>query len=137
MNAHRLVAMAWIGTPEGYARLQVCHNDGNRLNNHFSNLRWDTPKNNTHDKYAHGTAYLCKEAEEHHNAKLTKDIVVKLRIWAKTKNCKELSIEFKVPKLTIYDAVTGKTWKSVNSIESPVDLSGRQYTGNVSVRRVG
>jgi hypothetical protein len=39
----------------------------------------------------------------------------------------ELSILFGIPKLTIYDAVTGKTWKSVNNDFPPVSLSGRQY----------
>ena len=51
---HRLVAAAFIGVrPEG---LQTCHNDGNPSNNHVSNLRYDTPSANQHDRKRHGTA---------------------------------------------------------------------------------
>jgi hypothetical protein len=133
-NIHRLVAMAWISIPDGYDKLQVAHNDGDSMNNHHSNLRWVTPKENASDKYIHGTAFNCKEAEDHHAAKLTKELVAKLRSMAKNNDCMELSIIFGIPKLTIYDAVTGKTWKSVNDMESPVNLSGRQYKRSKNAR---
>ena len=32
-----------------------CHNDGNRLNNSVSNLRWDSPSGNAVDQLLHGT----------------------------------------------------------------------------------
>lgn len=35
--------------------LQCAHNDGNKLNNHISNLRWATTKENAHDKILHKT----------------------------------------------------------------------------------
>lgn len=50
---HSLMAVAYLGPrPEKY---QVCHNDGNRLNNIIENLRYDTVKNNHADKIKHGT----------------------------------------------------------------------------------
>lgn len=53
MYVHRLVLMAFVGPcPEG---MQACHNDGNARNNHLSNLRWDTPSSNMHDRVKHGT----------------------------------------------------------------------------------
>lgn len=49
----RLVLAAFVGEcPKGY---QACHNDGNPHNNKLSNLRWDTPSNNSKDKIKHGT----------------------------------------------------------------------------------
>ena len=127
INCHRLCAITYLGKPDGYADMQVCHIDGNKNNNQVSNLKWGTPKENTHDKYAHGTMYNGKKGENHHAAKLTKEIVVMLRMAAETTDCKELSILHKIPKLTIYDAVVGNSWKSVNDLCKPVDLSGRQY----------
>lgn len=50
---HQAVAATWIGPrPAG---LEVCHNDGNKLNNAVENLRYDTRKANHADAARHGT----------------------------------------------------------------------------------
>lgn len=52
-QVHKLVLMAFIGDrPDG---MFGCHNDGDSTNNHISNLRWDTPKNNQSDRIKHKT----------------------------------------------------------------------------------
>lgn len=51
---HALVATAFISarpTPEH----QCCHRDGDQSNNHWTNLRWDTPAGNQQDRVRHGT----------------------------------------------------------------------------------
>jgi hypothetical protein len=46
-NIHVLVAETFLGErPEGF---HVCHEDGNKLNNTLTNLRYDTPQNNWND----------------------------------------------------------------------------------------
>jgi hypothetical protein len=50
---HHLVLLAFVGPrPAGH---QAAHGDGDRTNNVLSNLRWATPKENTADRYRHGT----------------------------------------------------------------------------------
>jgi hypothetical protein len=51
---HRLVALAFLGAPPTRLHL-VAHNDGNRLNNHRTNLRWATQRENCADTLIHGT----------------------------------------------------------------------------------
>jgi hypothetical protein len=53
--AHRLVAEAFLGPcPDGQ---EVRHKDGDRSNNHLSNLCYGTPKDNAEDRDVHGTTY--------------------------------------------------------------------------------
>jgi len=64
---HRLVARTFKGEcPIG---LQVRHYDGNKTNNHFSNLRYGTAKENAADAVRHGTR---GPGEKHPMAKLTR-----------------------------------------------------------------
>jgi hypothetical protein len=61
---HRLVAAAFVA---GDQNLCVAHLDGNRRNNHFSNLKWSTTKENDSHKEAHGTRY---RGDRHPSTKL-------------------------------------------------------------------
>lgn len=48
---HRIVTAAFLGPrPQG---LEVCHNDGDKLNASLSNLRYDTRRSNIHDRLEH------------------------------------------------------------------------------------
>lgn len=55
-----LVASAFISPkPPG---LECCHNDGDNSNNHASNLRWGTRRENMMDKRGHGTDHQVNKS---------------------------------------------------------------------------
>lgn len=48
-KVHRLVGMLFLPLPDNYENLQINHKDGNKDNNHYSNLEWCTSyENNKH-----------------------------------------------------------------------------------------
>lgn len=49
---HRLVLLTFVGRPP--EKHVACHFDGNRTNNHLSNLRWGSETDNAFDKVRHG-----------------------------------------------------------------------------------
>jgi hypothetical protein len=57
----RLVATVFIG-PAPSASHQAAHRDGNSWNNHWRNLYWATPKENSADRWNHGTVPLGERA---------------------------------------------------------------------------
>lgn len=59
---HRLVAMAFIPNPQGL--LQINHKDGNKLNNHYSNLEWCTASHNVQHAVDNGLLIAKKSWED-------------------------------------------------------------------------
>jgi len=50
---HRLVAKHFVSNPNPKEKTQVNHKDGNKLNNHFTNLEWVTPSENVKHSVRH------------------------------------------------------------------------------------
>lgn len=59
-TVHSLVCAAFHG-PRPFG-LEVCHGDGDHLNNVPENLRWDTPSGNRYDSVRHGTHRWSRRA---------------------------------------------------------------------------
>lgn len=76
IREHRMIAEKFVPNPHN--KPQVNHIDGNKLNNHPSNLEWcDNSENQIH-AYKLGLS-KPKSKEEHHQSKLTIDDVRKYR----------------------------------------------------------
>ncbi len=111
--AHRLVAEAFIG-PAPSEHHEVAHNNGSRVWNHFSNLRWATRTENTCDMVIHGTAQIG--SKNGHAKLLDADVIEIRRIYREIKERRrtgkisDLARAYGVHHATLTKIATGKTW---------------------------
>ena len=108
---HRLVAEAFIPNPEN--KPCVNHIDGNKLNNHISNLEWCTYSEN--QQHAYSTGLRSAKGERNGMSKLTtKDVEFIRTSYVKRSmnfGFAALGRKFGVDPNTIEDAYKGVTWK--------------------------
>lgn len=108
---HRAVALAFLGKPIG--RNCVNHLDGNKQNNHPSNLEWTTQSQNMKHAWANGLCRGVKKelGDRHHAAKLTNDQVVEARRrYGAGERAKALAEEYGLTRTAMHSMLTGKTW---------------------------
>jgi len=104
---HRLVAMAFIGPAPSIAH-QAAHIDGDRLNNHWTNLRWSTRSENERDKVRHGRS---NRGERMGRSKLSANAVLQIRAARKGGALlSDLAQRYGVAVATIQCAAAGKSW---------------------------
>jgi len=110
---HHIVLTSFIGQrPQGH---QACHNDGNRLNNCITNLRWDTVKANHIDSVNHGTHSRPPDThatgERNGQSKFTEAQVRKIRELASQSIPQvEIGRTMGIGQGTISDIVRRKSW---------------------------
>ncbi|HFI0463831.1 TPA: NUMOD4 domain-containing protein [Streptococcus suis] len=106
----RLVAKAFIDNPEN--KPQVNHIDGNKINDHVSNLEWVTVQENITHSIKTG---LKPVGEDCVNVKLKeKDVIEIRRLYANgEKNQVELAAMYNVTQGNIGFVVRRKIWKHV------------------------
>mgnify|MGYP003636541207 CR=1 FL=1 len=102
---HRLVALTYIGNAKG---LDVCHFDGNKLNNNIENLRIDTRKGNMADQIRMGkTPKGEKCGSNKYSSEFVKSIKNKLTNGV---SVTFLHNETGIPRPTLYGIKSGATW---------------------------
>lgn len=103
---HQLVAKHFIPNPFGLKT--VNHIDGNKANNHISNLEWVTPRENI--IHAVKTGLMDFKGEKHPNSKLTNDQVYAIKYsLTKLKNTEVAKI-FNMSRHQISDIRKGINW---------------------------
>lgn len=109
-SIHRLVAQAFLAEPD-YGQTDVAHNDGDRLNNYVSNLRWATRTENMGDTKSHGRN---PAGSRNAMAKLSEDDVPKIKnLFSAGWSLTAIANIYKVSRATVGLIVNGKTWKHV------------------------
>ncbi len=107
---HVLVSLAFHG-PKPPGKRDVCHNDGNKLNNVPGNLRYDTHSANKLDMRAHGTA---KIGHLNHATKITVEDVLEIRQRRdQGEQFKDIAASMGRSRGTIEDAYHRRTWQHV------------------------
>ena len=107
ISVHRLVALAFIPNPK--KKSEVNHRDGNKFNNHVSNLEWATSSENNLHAFNTG---LMKSGEDFYNAKLTNEQVRYIRENPSNLTLVQLAEMFPVNMQTISDIQLGKRYKA-------------------------
>ncbi len=111
---HRLVLNAFKGKcPKGK---EGCHNDGNPLNNHIENLRWDTHTSNMHDCFIHGKKINppIHYGENHPKAKFTNEQIKEIRNTIFLRGTiKELAKKYNVCPITISRIKDNVAWNHI------------------------
>jgi hypothetical protein len=95
MRVHRLVAMSFLSNEQN--KPHVNHIDGNKLNNHVSNLEWCTPSENEIHKHR----VLNKTVRKYVLCPEQLQKLIKLRISGKRLN--ELSEIFNIPSCSLHN----------------------------------
>ena len=103
ISVHRLVARAFLG--EAPLGLHVLHTDGDKLNNHYSNLRYGTPAENVADTKKHGRQ---RKGESHPMSVLDEDAVKIIRM--SQRSSKELANWFGVTREHIHAVKARRVW---------------------------
>ena len=110
IRIHRTVALVYVPNPEG--KPETNHKDGNKLNNHFSNLEWVTSSENHYHAYRvlkvpRGTG------ETHSQAKFTKEQVEEIRQFREKTGMsyEKIGKKYGVYVSTIFNICKHNTWK--------------------------
>lgn len=113
VGVHVMVLSAFKGerpSPD----LECCHWDGNPVNNHPSNLRWGTPKDNAADRKRHGRYLSC---EHHPMAKLSESQARQIALDPRLPSI--IANEFGVGLHAVRAIKSGETWSHLKTIAVP------------------
>lgn len=125
-SIHSLLANAYLEKPED--NLEINHKDGNKLNNHISNLEWVSHKENINHAYENNLVDISKrnltalnarnkfkeKIGRHTAAKLTKEQVLEIKELLK-QGIKQEDIAkiYGVSRTPISHINSGKSWKDI------------------------
>lgn len=105
---HKLVIETFRGPcPDG---MQACHNDGDKLNTHYTNLRYDTSEGNQADRKKHGTQIYGSQIP---SSKLTETDVLEIRRLRRNRTLVSIAEEYGVTHRTISLVCRRETWRHI------------------------
>lgn len=108
---HKMVAETWIKNQEN--KPEVNHIDGNKLNNHVSNLEWVTDSENMTHAYKTGLK-IPLYGEDHQNSKFTNEQIQEIKENKNSMSCRSLAKVYGVSHSTISRILNNKRYVNDN-----------------------
>lgn len=112
-KVHHLVLEAFVGPK--LPNTECRHLDGNKTNNHVSNLRWGTQEENRLDNKRLGVSSRPKtinKGSKHPMSKLTEEKVVEIRRLLGKEKQKDIAKKFGISPSVISAIKCGRIWRS-------------------------
>lgn len=109
-SVHRLIATMYCKVKR-QDQIWVNHKDGNKLNNHSSNLEWCTPKENLLHAIANGLKRV--DGENNPSSKLTSTQVLSIRKMNGILSSRKVGKQFNVNKATILAIWNRTKWATI------------------------
>ena len=111
---HRMVGECYLDNVNNLP--EINHEDGNKLNNTNSNLKWTTSSDNKKHAYNNGLM-MAPKGEKSKVSKLKNEDVIYIREKYKPRdkqyNKEKLSTMFNISQSTINQIISNKTWKHI------------------------
>jgi len=110
---HRIVAQHFVSNPDN--KPEVNHKDGNKLNNHYTNLEWVTPRENQIHAHLNGLKPNTRFGETAGQSKLKeKDVLEIIDLLANTQiSQKEIARRYNIHYTAIVNINGGHHWKHI------------------------
>lgn len=109
MTIHRMVAGHFVANPEN--KPEVNHKDGDKLNNHYTNLEWTTRKENASHAAALG---LYPRGETQPASKFRESDIIAIRqMHSKGMSISKIYFKYSVRYNTIRKIIKRETWKHI------------------------
>jgi hypothetical protein len=109
-TVHTLVAEHFVPNPLN--KSEVNHRDGNKRNNWYWNLEWNTHVENMHHAYKNGLANSTGESNS--MAKLSEKQVLEIRkLYKEGILAAQIAKQYQVSYHAVYDIIKRKNWKHV------------------------
>lgn len=116
ISVHRLVAIAFITNDNPDIKTQVNHIDGDKHNNHYTNLEWVTCSENMKHAFENGLK-TPKYGNDHPNNKFNADLVHEIcYLYSTGYSPKEIRKKLNISnKYLISNILSGKYWRHISS----------------------
>lgn len=115
LYVHRLVAITFIPNPEG--KPQVNHIDGNKQNNHLSNLEWCTAKENLNHALGNSLREMPK-GDEHWKRKVLMTKQNQEKFYGLVGRALQIARQRRNMSITQLSSLSGEQHKTIRGIES-------------------
>ncbi len=113
LRVHRLVLLTFKGNPP-QDNSQAAHENGNSLDNRIENLNWKSPKENSADRWRHGTIGNLRGEQVPH--KVTGEQVKEIRRRYAQGGISQrlLGLEFGLNQGTVSEIIHRKLWTHIS-----------------------